>query len=273
MKSAIIVSKQDLAGMNIKQNLLDIYPFEETEEEFEGNKVHKLKDKDVKLYTAEKESVFCENIDEEIDADLFIFATKHQSASGVHSLCVHSPGNWGRAEFGGKDKSLCVAPADYLKAGFLKLLEFKEKENMAYEVIQECTHHGPFLKKPIMFIEIGSNEESWQNPKAGEVIAKTIYLLLTEEIKKNKTAFGIGGLHHTPNFQKILLNHDISLAHVCPVYQLENLTKELILEAMEKSVPKITLIILDWKGLKQYKEKVKGLLEELKLEYKRVKEY
>lgn len=273
MKSVIIASVKDTAGMNIKQNLLHLYPFEETEEEFEGNKVYRLKDKDIKLYTAEEDSIFCENIDEEIDADLFIFATKHQAASGVHSLSVHSPGNWGKAEFGGKDNSLCIAPADYLKAGFLKLLEFKEKETMGYDVIQECTHHGPFLKKPVMFIEIGSNEESWQNKKAGEVIAKTIYFLLTEEIKKNKAALGIGGLHHTPNFQKILLNHDISLAHVCPVYQLENLTKELILEAMEKSLPKTELIILDWKGLKQHKEKVRALLQEMKLEYKRTKEF
>ena len=141
MKVEIIVSKKDAAGMNIAEFLKN--------ENLNGASLHFM----------EEESVFCEDIDNEIDADLFIFATKHQSASGVPSLCVHTPGNWGKADYGGKDKELGIAPASYLKAAFLKLVELSKERELNYEVIQECTHHGPFISKPCMFIEIGSTEK------------------------------------------------------------------------------------------------------------------
>lgn len=64
-----------------------------------------------KLYLIEKESIYNENIDKEIEAEQFIFATKHQSSQGVHSLSCHSPGNWSIAEAGGENKKLCIASA------------------------------------------------------------------------------------------------------------------------------------------------------------------
>ena len=52
----------------------------------------------------DKESIYCENLDREINADILIFATKHQSGAGTKSLSVHIPGNFGKAEMGGKEK-------------------------------------------------------------------------------------------------------------------------------------------------------------------------
>lgn len=262
-KIAIITTTDDKASVNIKECLLELYDWEE-DGEFDSLPIYSLGK--AKLYTTNTTSIFCEDIDEKIDADLFIFATKHQSKAGIPSLCCHTPGNWGKAEAGGKDREVCTAPASYLRAAFLKL---KELNDINFEVVQECTHHGPFLIKPVMFIEIGSTEEQWIRKDCGKIIAKAIYYLITEEIEECKAALAIGGLHTMPNFTKYYEKTDIAFAHCCPKYNLENLDKAMILEAMEKTVEDCTEIYLDWKGLKQYKERIKLLLEELGIEFKR----
>jgi len=239
---AIITSKQDLAGINVAEEL----------------KKENLEKHNTKLYEIEEKPVYAKNIDKRIDADLFIFATKHSSKSAIPSLSVHSPGNWSNAGLGGKDSELCVCPALYLKEALI----FLEKNNtINFDVIQECTHHGPYLEKPCFFIEIGSTEKQWKNKEAGKIITKAIMHLLKNPPKEYKTAFGIGGLHTTPNFKKIILNSNIAIGHVCPKYNLENLNKHNLKQAINKTVPKSNLIILDWKGLGKYKERIKELTE------------
>ncbi len=272
-KIAIITTTDDTASVNIKKCLLELYKWNKTDKEFGGNEIYQLENKSninkqTKLYTTDITSIFCENIDDKIDADLFIFATKHQSKSGIPSLSCHSPGNWTKAEAGGEDRKLCNAPSSYLRAAFLKL---KELNNLNFDVVQECTHHGPFLQKPVMFIEIGSTKEQWIRKDCGNIIAKTIHHLTTSKIKECKAVLAIGGLHTMPNFTKYYeKTTDIAFAHCCPKYNLENLDKEMILQAMEKTVEDCKTIYLDWKGLKIYKEQIKLLLEELKLEFKKI---
>jgi len=257
MKTAIIVSKIDPAGINIAG-------FLEKEELDKYNS---------KLYFVEKESIFNEDIDKEIDADLFVFATKHQSKEGVHSLSCHIPGNWDKADAGGKDRKLCIAPAVLLKAAFLELNKLGKE--LHHELTLEVTHHGPYLEKPCMFIEIGSDEDNWQNKEAGKVISQVIIHLLEniDDIMNNKKnykiAFGIGGPHYANTFNKKILETNIAIGHICPKYMLEKLDKELILQAMEKTIPRTDFVLLDWKGLGKEKQRIVGLLKELKLKYKR----
>jgi len=269
MKIAIVVSEKDIAGMNIKEQLIKNYPFKITNLKYDGFPVYeyhfenKIKSR---LYTTKKEAVYCEGIDKEIDAELFIFATKHRSESRIPSLSVHSPGNWGKAELGGKDRMLCVCPANYLKEAMSKLNQLNV---IKFDVVQECTHHGPYLEKPVMFIEIGSSENEWRNKEAAEIIAKVIFYLVTTEIPIYETAVGIGGLHTTPNFKKIILNTNIAIGHVCPKYNLQYLDEEMLLQAIEKSISKASIIILDWKGLGTEKARIKKMLEDLNVEFTR----
>ncbi len=269
MKIAIIVSKKDPAGMNIKQCLLELYSFKETEDKFDDNPVFELDN--TKLYTVNNGSVHCENIDQKINADLFIFATKHQSVSGIHSLCVHSPGNWSKADFGGEDNKLCVSPALYLAEGLIKLKELNQ--NLDYEIIQECTHHGPSLEKPVMFIEIGSKKEQWIKKKAGLIIAKTIKYLLTIKPKQRKVALGLGGPHHCPNFMKLIYKEDLAFSHVCPKYNINNFNNDLLDQAITKSEPKVELIVLDWKGLgnAESRNRIFNLVENKNIKIKKIK--
>ncbi|MFA5141804.1 MAG: D-aminoacyl-tRNA deacylase [Candidatus Woesearchaeota archaeon] len=251
MKIAIIISKKDTAGMNINAHLKDLPDY-------------------VSIHLQDNESINCEELDRNIRADLFIFATKHKSATSIPSLSVHTQGNWNIAEYGGKDHTLAPSPALYLKEALKEL----EKVNPGgFEIIQECTHHGPDIGKPSMFIEIGSTEVEWILDKPAVIIAKVIKHLCETKPKICRTAIGIGGPHHTPNFKKIQLEQDIAIGHVCPKYMLEHLTKELIQQALEKTNPKADLILLDWKGLGEHKESIKQMCDELKIETKKTQDF
>jgi D-aminoacyl-tRNA deacylase len=251
MRFAIIICKPDTASLNI-HNHLDKLP--------ENTAVHVI----------DKESIHCEDLDKKIDADIFIFATKHKAASGIASLSVHTQGNWSKAKHGGKDRMLAVSPAIYLKEALCKLEELKID---GFDVIQECTHHGPNMNKPSMFIEIGSSEKEWDQPKPAKVIAEVIQHIVSFKPTVCRTAVGIGGPHHTPSFKKIQLDSDVAIGHVCPKYMLEVLDKELIQQALEKTVPKADLIILDWKGLGEFKQQVSNMCEELGVETKKTRQY
>lgn len=266
MKTAIIASKKDPAGMNIRENLLSLFKFEKTTGSFEYNPIFKLGD--IKLYTTETESIYLENIDKKIDAELFVFASKHQSKEGVHSLSVHAPGNWGKADFGGAERTLCVSSAVYLKNAFLKLKEMAE--GMEYGITLEATHHGPVVNKPCFFIEIGSDEAQWKNKEAGKIIAKTIMAVLQDKLENNfKIAFAIGGPHYCNTFNKIMERTDIAIGHICPKYHLESLDKEMIGQAVKKISEKTDFALLDWKGLGKEKQRIAGMLESMGLSFQR----
>jgi D-aminoacyl-tRNA deacylase len=276
MNIAIICSTKDPASINIKDHLvpsfnksldkLNNYPIY-----FKKNGVNLLS-----IYTFDIEPIHCENIDKKIDADIFIFATKHQSRAGVPSLSVHSIGNFSSAQLGGINKKLVLSPASFLKSAFLELSKFDKsnfpslKENP--DIIQEVTHHGPFLNSPTFFIEIGSSLNQWVNPVYGMFIAETI-LKFTKTVPKYVAIVGIGGLHHTPNFKKVLLNSDFAISHVCPKYSLEHLDGNLLDQMIHQTVEKVEFVVLDWKGLGKFKGKVSELMDKIDLPVKRIKDF
>lgn len=280
MKLAIIISPQDLASKTIGNALVQCHCFRPINEEFEGRQV--LEYLDARLYTIAQESIHAEHLDLRIHADLFIFATKHASKAGVPSLCVHAPGNWGPALYGGKANRLGIAPASYLKIALQKLEELHMRSSMTnstnYEVIQEATHHGPFLEKPCMFIEIGSTEQEWKDEQAAQIIAATILFLIEnnpkeKNPKKYPSALGIGGLHHTPEFKKIILKTDVAIGHVCPKYNLPHLTPAMIQQGLEKTQEQASHVILDWKGLGPEKDRIVAMLKELGISYTKTRDY
>lgn len=267
MTITIIVSAVDEAGLNIKKQLINTFNFQKTKEIFEEEPVYQFNN--IKLYTTKKESIHCEHIDRKIEAEQFIFATKHKSKANVKSLSVHIPGNWGKAEAGGEEGILCMANASLLKEMFIELNEESIKLE-GYEKTLEVTHHGPLLTKAAMFIEIGSSESEWKNEEAGKVIAKTIINVLSRERKIYKTAIALGGTHYPSSFNKILLRTDIAIGHICPKHMLQYLDKNMIKQAIEKTKENIELVLLDWKGLGKEKERIVNLLKETHLKTERV---
>ncbi|MBI2147695.1 D-aminoacyl-tRNA deacylase [Candidatus Woesearchaeota archaeon] len=276
MEIALLFSSSDIASMNIQKHILekgiaDVMPNKEY-----GNfpvRSWTTKCHTIKMYTTEMFSIHCDHIDQEIDpCDAIVFVTKHRSKEEVPAVTVHSPGNWGEALFGGKPASINSPLPRLLRAG-LEQLQQQVKQQTKKEIgspsiaALEATHHGPDIDTPCMFIELGSCEQQWQDPAGGKIVAEALMALLEMDIPEYDIAVGLGGPHYCPNFVKVMEKSDYCFGHICPKYCLKDLTKELLRDAMEKS--NATVIILDWKGLGEHKERVVKLLEETKVAYER----
>ena len=267
---AIIASSKDPAGINIRNNLIELFSFEKVDETFDGNAIfqyNKIPNKIIKLYLINDDLIFTENLDKKISADIFIFASKHRSKENTPSFAVHAIGNWDKADFGGEERKLCSSSAVLLKNLFIELNE--NGKNLGFELTMEATHHGPYLEKPAVFVEIGSTEKEWSNKENGQIIARTIINALTNKNKNYEITIGIGGPHYCSNFNKVILRTDIAFSHICPKYHLSKLNEELIKQSIQKTVEKVNFIVLDWKGLGTEKQRIVEMLKNLNLEIKR----
>lgn len=270
-KFLVIACKKNIAGINITTNL----------SQFRKNPVLTSMQKDAKgfdFYLVEEEAIFTENLDmDKINQyDFIIFASTHKSQSKEKTLSIHSPGNWRAADLGGEAGKVCKTSAQFMKQAFEKLnLNVEEYNLKHYKVTLECTHHGPLINKPCMFIEIGSTENEWTDRRAGFVIAKTISDIIGsfKENPYNEVAIGIGGPHYCPNFNKIQFNSNVAVSHIIPNYAIP-ITEEMIKEAIEKTEEEVDFVLLDWKGLGrvEQRDEVIKILDKLYLDSKRTSE-
>ena len=245
MRFAVVASKQNIASMNIASFLEGRLP------------------ENMSLHFFDEHICF---IDEagKIDADAIIFASSHTSSSGKPTLSAHAIGNWGKAELGGRGKTLVPANSFLVKNFLLGLQEKRQEFGLDYEVCQEASHHGPTSSKPTVFIELGSGEKQWKDKKAAEAIAEVI---LSASVEGNfKSAIALGGGHYCPEFTKLVLRTGWALGHICPGYALPLFDEEMLSKALLATFPKPEAIILDWKGLGKEKQRVSEILERQGLE-------
>ena len=279
-KIAIIASLKDSAGVNIRNNLIGLFNPEKTGEKFDNNDVfdhNKIPDKNIKLYLTNDELIFSENIDKRIDADFLIFASRHRSKENKPSFTVHPIGNWNKADFGGKEKALCPSSAFLLKSLFIELNKnsFLFSKETNFQVTMEATHHGPYVEKPAVFVEIGSTDKEWEDSQNGEIIARTIMNALEmfkvpEHENGWVSALLLGGGHYAQAGNKAMLSTNYAIGHICPKYLLEHITEDILLQAVERITPKPSVILLDWKGLGQCKQKISALLDNTGMRYERI---
>jgi len=222
---AVIVSKKDVASINISKVLLFEYKWEKKGDAYiHGNRL---------LYFIEDEHLYHDNVDKEIEElgyeiDAVIFASRHSSSQERKTLSVHPIGNFGKALYGGKSKQL-VKTNPWLMRHALQLL--KEKNKIGYSVSYEATHHGPWLEKPSFFIEVGSTSRQWNDMQACHVVAEAIMEM--KEERKGKIAIGIGGGHYAPRFTDIALKHGIAFGHIAAKYAIEHLNEEMLKKMVE----------------------------------------
>jgi len=269
-KYLIVASKQDLAGVNII-NQLSQYR--------ENPLLSSMKDgPNFDFYLVDGGILYNNVLDmERINKyDFIIFASKHSSEKKTKTLSIHAPGNWKEAKFGGQEGKVSRVSAVFMKQIFEKLNKEKQEHQLnKYEVTMEVTHHGPLINKPCLFIEIGSTPTEWKDRRAGFVIAKTI-LEAIKEFKfnpYNEVAIGIGGPHYCPNFNKIQLRSNVAISHVIPKY-VSPITEEMIRESIEKTEEEVDFAVIDWKGLGKAEERknVLKILDKLYIDYKKVSE-
>lgn len=226
----LICSLEDVASVNIRDRL-----FEKSDltvrGEYDGSLVKGSGDNCV--VTIREKHLFADNVDQDIadrlgiKVDEVVFLSKHRSESGIPTLTVHPIGNYNNAEFGGKRGTL-VRSAPHLMTSLLRGLKVNAV-GIPFQVSFETTHHGPTLKRPTLFIEIGSDKTNWENQRAAQVIAKT---LLTVDVKEYPIAIGIGGGHYAPRFTEIALTKKISFGHLFPNYAMEGMTEEKFTETV-----------------------------------------
>jgi D-aminoacyl-tRNA deacylase len=254
-KYLVIASKKDKAGMNIINQLPQFGQHN--------------------FYLVDEEIIYTENLDlgKIGEYDFIIFASKHESIRKEKTISIHAPGNWKEAKLGGKEGKVCRSSALFQKRIFEELNRNIQEYNLEkYSLTLECTHHGPLIDKPCIFIEIGSTETEWKDSKAGFVIAKSLAIVLKnfKYNPYNEIAIGIGGPHYCPKFNKLQLISNIAISHIIPQYALP-INEEIIREVIRKTEEEVDFMLLDWKGLGklEQRQQVLEILDKLYIRYKK----
>lgn len=267
-----IASTQDTAGMNITNQLIANHNFKKTEETFQDNPVYTktLHNKQTKLIFVNTEIVNTQFLENHFNPDLYIFLSRHSSRQGIPTLSVHTPGNLSEAKFGGKAKTVSVSPASAMKNALTEMSKLATQQNLGYEVSYECTHHGPSLDTPAMFVELGSSSEQWKDIKAAKVVSEAAVTALKEG-SDSPIALGIGGPHYNKKFTKLALSEQWAFGHMIPKYALDETSIETLWHCVERTFEPVNSVVLDWKGIKgEHKSKIVSALDELGLSLEKV---
>ncbi len=248
---------------------------------------------DVPVFETEKDFLYLEKEDVP-EADLLIIPSTHKSAANKKSLTIHATGNFGNADYGGEPKKLNPTNPEAIAIGLRSMAKqvsgnrqqgsYTNPDTRSlipdtrYEVCLEVTHHGPTLKTPLVFIEIGSTEKEWGNEEAGKVIANAMKEIIeylkpsTSNPKPLTNYIGFGGPHYAPSFTKKLIeNEDIAIGHILPKYQQDNVTKDIIQQMLAGSTAKKA--VFDWDGMNsEPRNKAVEILDELGISWCKTKE-
>ena len=260
----LVASNKDVAGLNITRQILDHYPFKVTGTTFQKNPVYQaqVNKKEITLIILNEEAINAQTLtDNFTKPKLIVFISRHSSTSGKPTLSVHTPGNIGPAEYGGLPRQVSISPATAMQDALKALSYFKEGMQLNYEVSYECTHHGPSLNVPTMFVELGSSPKQWRDAKAAEAVAHAAM----------SGILGIGGTHYNERFTRMALDDEAVFGHMIPKYAVPLVDSEMLRQCVDKTLEKVEYALLDWKGIKSAdKPQLLKALEEAGLTYKKV---
>lgn len=214
-------------------------------------------------------AIYADWLEEKYDYDGFVFLSKHAAESGVLALTCHSTGNFSAAKFGGNDRQVAIPHPD-LQKKYLQTLRDNKSGFAEFDITIEATHHGPTaLKKPSIFVEIGTTEKQWTDESLCNRVAKLVHKVMSDDIPKNPVALCFGGTHYPSKFTEQLLDGKYSLGTVIPKHALDCLDEELFSHILKQN-SMATAALLDWNGLGPNKQKVLDLLESTELEVVRL---
>ena len=237
----IIASEKDTASINLRDRLLEMSSWVENGS-FDNNEMWIISEdygdfckKGTQLITIQDLHIYAEGIDKKWQKennkkiDNIVFLSRHKAASGRPSLTVHPIGNWGSADYGGKEAEVSGATPGWMTGLLLKI---RENRIDGYDVCFEATHHGPFLQTPTMFLEIGSSESEWEKKEPASALIKSLLLLQYADGIK---VIGIGGGHYTPRFTEAAFSHEVCFGHMVANYGVSVLTSTLVKKAIVSS--------------------------------------
>ncbi|MDY0235344.1 MAG: D-aminoacyl-tRNA deacylase [Gudongella sp.] len=161
------------------------------------------------------------------DFDVAGIVTWHEGANAPeHIFSVHTTGDVDSGNFG-------PANPQFMHNILVALEKNRVEENLEdFAVTTEATHwsgmmygdSGPELipqyPVPIMDIEIGSSEQSWKNPQAVKVLAKSLTEIFKEDGLKLKNVLCAGGQHFERGFSAEIFDtwdsYGYGISHIIP---------------------------------------------------------
>jgi D-aminoacyl-tRNA deacylase len=182
------------------------------------------------------------------EAEAYIVLSRH--SGGKPSLTVHYTGNPGpKAELGGNPWELSYT-WPRLQAALLRTYRIvADEQGLAdeFQVTLEATHHGPTcLKKPLVFIEIGSSEREWIREDAHEAMAETVFRVLSSDwtgATCTRVAVGIGDTHYPITHTRGVIEKKYCYSHIFSKYVLEYINENLLDQAVNKSKDTVDSIL------------------------------
>lgn len=277
MTIVIVSSTQDEASTNIKKGLLELNDWDEINTFFDQPVYRHSSLSDIFMVTIRDKTIIHEGLEDQLKNDLqltpsqIIFISRHRSKSGEPTLSTHPIGNYSEAKFGGKTRT--VTPAmPRLMTTLLQTMKQKAIDHeLKHEVTYEVTHHGPFLKTPTLFAEVGSTLEEWKKEKPACVVADSLLTVLHDKKYEKEYAgdssvlLGIGGGHYAPRFTTVAFRRAVSFGHMIPSYHVKpgHIDKEMLKKALD-ATPNVSGVYLDRKALKKsFRSTVKKWCEEI----------
>jgi D-aminoacyl-tRNA deacylase len=269
-----VTSEKDIASQTIKQVLIDEHDFHQSDEVFEGHKIYK--NEDAILITSTRDMIHCNHLEDHFNPEAFIFCSRHSAKSGQPALLVHSTGNLGEeALFGGDPFSLSVSSSSLIATALKRLaLEKEERDLVQFDITMEATHHGPTsMNTPLVFIELGSDEDFWRHMGGAQAVAAAATECLKTPIS-GSAHIGFGGTHYVTKFNKLVLQKDLKIGHIAPKYALNELSVEMIETMIQKTHEKVEAAIIDWKGTNmEQREHILPIIDSLNLKLVRAKHF
>lgn len=267
----IIYSTTDLVSENIARNLLASHAFEEVREGVLSCK----ENKNLLIYRIDSPLLDAESLDS-VGAQVLYILSRHKSEAGIGAMTVHATGNWGsEARLGGKPKRLSQsAPVEMLSV-FMKL----SKIDVRLEKTYEATHHGPLLKTPSFFVELGGEEKILKNKELASRMAEAVFDSANEVINKqaafSKVVFGVGGTHYPRKFSELAVEKGYAFSHIMAKYAVKNsdgsYNTDMFEQAVSRSSKTPECAVIEWKSLNvELRNCVTKKLEEIGLDYEKV---
>jgi D-aminoacyl-tRNA deacylase len=151
-------------------------------------------------------------------------------------------------------------------------MRLKNEMQLDYEVSYECTHHGPSLEAPAMFVELGSTPTQWSDLRAAKAVARAAMETVEEfEVPNRGCVLGVGGPHYNRRFTQMALENEVVFGHIIPKYAVQYADAEILSQCVERTLEKTDMAVLDWKGIRgKDKPPLLDALMDIGLSYEKV---
>ncbi len=263
----VVYSDDNVTSSNIGRAILAAGDFEELEK-ISGYR--HFRSDSFEVLGIDSGMLTCDYLDSIIKTNAIIFACSHRSSKGIASFTVHPEGNWSsEAKMGGKPNELSVAAPDYM----LSIMEsLKRNNDTALPVIYEATHHGPLLKTPSMFVEVGGSKEALESEEYAALVAKSVMDALSDSPPESgikECVLGIGGMHYADKFTRLAFEKGYAFSHMMAKYYVSE--TGMLGQAVERSSIRAEKAVIEWKSIKAAdRENIIKELDGIGIGYERV---